>query len=101
VPRPRNIVVLSKRIAVTDLPDTVDDFGRSAAGVIGISPRLLPDDERETFIHELLHQIFAIAATANLREEAEAIITFLSPLLYDTFRRNRDMVEWLMDDQEA
>ena len=57
--------------------------------------------ERDTFLHENLHAMFAIVQFASILPEGmdEHIVTVLSPILLSWLRDNPDAVNYLMQRQ--
>lgn len=66
---------------------------------IRIGPHQTPRTERETFLHEVLHQQFHYAGIVLPRGMEETVIELLTPWLLQVIQLNPEVIDYLMDEE--
>lgn len=98
---PDRIVIAGQPFAVTfEPPESLNgaDARFNPSGQrIRVSNALGPDSTRESVLHEVIHGIRASAALPRRERE----VTAMGAQLFDTLRRNPELVAWLMEDTDA
>lgn len=65
-------------------------------GLIQVNPRHVPDYQRSTVVHEVIHAVLKVCAGAQLPDEIEeAVCRHLEGGLLGVLRDNPDLVAWL------
>jgi len=67
------------------------------AQTISLDPNQQPDHLAVTLLHEVLHGIWFYGHLAGFEGDVEKTLAALAPALLDTFRRNPDLVVYLME----
>lgn len=74
---------------------------RSDDTEIIVNPEISQDRQRVVLLHETLHAIFDLAGFEKLDlvsvKLEEKIINNISPLLLDVLRRNKNLIDFLLD----
>lgn len=98
-PLPRSVLILGQRFKVHKIADLQTDTGNGIERVLGlcdsddqiivIEEKQGPDRFAETFLHEQVHAMIALAGLRpDLAEHEEAIVKRLAPIMLDWLRRN-------------
>ena len=81
---------------ITDAPvDTALGLCNQLKGVILLRPGMGLSRTQSTLLHEILHVIVGHSCLGLKAEKEEQVVTLISQMLYETFKTNKNLLEFL------